>query len=93
MRPFDRTFVSSLRGTLRSSDLLASEVGLLFQHMIDSAHIDFICRSNLVLILTTPMTQPNINRFVVGKLRLVQDGLPYVGPLDLLESRTQCYLQ
>ncbi|WP_156952151.1 hypothetical protein [Bradyrhizobium sp. WSM1743] len=64
--------VSSLRRALRRCDLLASDVVLLSQNLADSSRIDAVVGSDLVLKLTTPITQPNIHSFVKRKLRLPQ---------------------
>jgi hypothetical protein len=45
----------------RLSDLLAADVGLFLQNMIDGANINDVCRRDLVLILAAEMAHPNIN--------------------------------
>ena len=59
----------------RLSDLLAADVGLFLQDMIDGANVDDIGRRDLVLILAAKMAQPDVNSLLEGKLRNVQKGL------------------
>jgi hypothetical protein len=66
-------------------------MGLLSQDFAHAARIDAIVRSDIMLELALPRTQPNIYGFVAGKLHFVQMPSPYVGPLDLFESRKHCY--
>ena len=58
----------------RLGDLLAADVRLFFQHMIDGANVDNVGRRDLMLILADKMSQPDIDgffkcKFSQGKLR------------------------
>jgi hypothetical protein len=59
----------------RLSDLLAADVGLFLQDMIDGANVDDVGRPDLVLILAAKMAHPDINSLLEGKLRNAQKGL------------------
>jgi hypothetical protein len=48
--------------------LLAAEVALFFQHMIDGAYVDYVGCRDLVLILAAEMSHPNIDGFFDRKL-------------------------
>jgi hypothetical protein len=53
----------------RLGDLLAADVRLFFQNMIDGANVDYVSRRNLMLILAAEMSQPDIDSLLEGKLR------------------------
>jgi hypothetical protein len=66
-------------------------MGLLSQDFADASRIDAVVGGDVMLMLARPRAQPNVYGFVKSKLRFLQVGSPCVGPLDLFESRLQCY--
>jgi hypothetical protein len=66
-------------------------MGLLGQDLADASRIDAVVGGDVMLMLATHRAQPNVYGFVESKLGFVQFGRPFVGPLDLSESKPQCY--
>ena len=96
-RPEDRPpmFNSVYAERFEAATCLLPKWVFSFKHVIDGPHVDLVRGGNLVLVLTTPRTQPDIDCFVVGKLRLVshfnQSSLCRT-PLDLSESQVHRYI-